>query len=1279
MKWQNKKVGLTSQRYRLISSFCLCLLIFFCNTPWNSVQATQPPFDPDFPQNPLQFERITVEDGLSNDTVQAILQTRDGLMWFGTKNGLNQYNGYDFEIFKSGDDLADSLQNDHINSLLEDSRGGLWIGTDQGLDFYQPELKTFLHYISDPAVPGSLSGNEISGLVQDANQTLWVGTKGNGLNRLDAQAANFKSYRHNSSNPHSINGDTIIAIQIDSKGKLWIATENGLNFYDSVLDQFESVVLEGEDSLPNPSGKITALAIDDQDGLWLGTRGLGLVYYNQKTKSVIHYQTDDASSDGIASNGVLSLQVDSKNDLWIGMDNGLDQYHPATGLFSHLQNAPPSSFWVESAAVHCMYQDRNGILWIASEFGGVSKYDPAIERFTLLQAQKNNPQSLSGNDVTGITETKDGVVWISTYGEGISLYDRKARQFSTLRHLPSDPTSLSSDTIRTLIQSSNESIWVGTVENGLDRYRPSTKIFTHFVNQPNVQTSLSENNITAILEDHAGRIWVGTYSKGLNLALPGDQGFTRYQHEAGNPNSILDDHILALYEDQQHNIWIGTWNGITRFSPDTEVYRHFQKDINDPDSLTSNMVFSFYQGEEDSLWIGTNGGGVNRLDLKTMKFNPFKDPEGVLDTVYAIIPAPDDSLWFSTNKGIVHYDPYQNSIRIYDERDGLQANNFNPGAAYKNAIGEIFFGGSNGLNIFQPQKIYPSSYVAPIALLTIKSGSEVLYRNVSVPVQVVLPSNASNLSFEFAVLDYSDAEKNVYAYQLVGYDKDWIFAKPGRRYSNQNSIKDIGREWSYVSARRLVNYEGLPDGKYTFRVKGTNNDLIWTNDVLSVGITVKPPFWKTAWFPIGLIVMSVGLIFVGNLYRTRRIAEVNQVLEHQVKERTFEIQQKQEVADGLRDILAYINSDQLLEKILGHLGVRSLRLMGADGCVVMQYDESIVIAEGRAGFDLEMLKQLEGDPLQLLHKLFSFENEREPVLINNLQKFIRQKMAAKQPEAINWHTWQLEMGILFHGLIVVPIMVRGGKVAGKLLYFYVNANPLMKKQAELSELGIIFADQAALAIENALLREHAEINAVTAERNRIARDLHDAVTQTLFSASLVAEVLPRVYAANESDGSEMLNDLQLMTRGALAEMRTLLIELRPTSFDEMPICDLIRQLAESFISKLDVPVDVSIEGSVILPALVQTAVFRIAQESLNNIQKHGMAKHVQVNLNYNAQFLVLRILDDGCGFDCEEVTGGHLGLKIMCERAQSIGAKLEIESKINQGTMILLDWKPQED
>ena len=401
-------------------------------------------------------------------------------------------------------------------------------------------------------------------------------------------------------------------------------------------------------------------------------------------------------------------------------------------------------------------------------------------------------------------------------------------------------------------------------------------------------------------------------------------------------------------------------------------------------------------------------------------------------------------------------------------------------------------------------------------------------------------------------------------------------------------------------------------------------------------------------------------------------------MENQVKERTSEIQQKQEVAEGLRDILAYINSDQSLEKILDHLGIRSVRLMGADGCVIMQYDEQIIIAEGRAGFDLELVKQLEGDPLQLLQNLFTFDNERETVLINNLQKFIRQKLVAKQPEALSWHTWQLEMGVLFHGLIVVPIMVRGGKVAGKLLYFYVNAGPLMKKQEELTELGIIFADQAALAIENASLRAHTELNAVTAERNRIARDLHDAVTQTLFSASLVAEVLPRIYAANESDGSEMLNDLQLMTRGALAEMRTLLIELRPTSFDEMPICDLMRQLAESFISKLDVPVGVSIEGSAILPALVQTAVFRIAQESLNNIQKHGMAKHVDVNLVYSDQSLSLRIWDDGCGFDCDEVKGGHLGLKIMNERAQSIRAKLVIQSKINQGTMILLDWKLQE-
>jgi signal transduction histidine kinase/ligand-binding sensor domain-containing protein len=1276
MKINKEKKNGRPPKLQIVSSLFLLLTLSWAQ--FIPVEAVVFQNAPDFPHSPLQFDRITVQDGLSSDAVQTILQTSDGFMWFGTQNGLNQYNGYDFEHFLVGDRSSTALQGYAIYALLEDVSGGLWVGTNQGLDYFLPDSESVVHYSKDAAASGTLSSNQISVLFQDQNQIIWVGTQDNGLNRLDPQTSQIQSYQYNRFNSHSIGGNQIKAIQEDSAGNLWVATENGLNRYDPEADRFEHFSPEVVDSLIFPQDDINAMVIDAQDGIWLGTNGMGLVYFNQKTQRITRYRTADSGSNGIASDVILSLELDRNHDLWIGLDKGLDKFYPTTQRFSHLNNAPQSSFWVHNAAVHCIYEDRGGILWVASDFGGVSKYDPLMDRFTLLQAQKNNPQSLAGNDVTGITETQEGLTWISTYGDGITLYDRKTQQFSLLQHKPSDPTSLSSNKIRTLKQSSDGHIWVGTVGAGLDRYRPSTGIFTHFIHQEEVPTSISENHITAILEDHAGRMWIGTYSQGLNLALPGDQGFLRFQHENGNPDSIQDDHILALYEDDENNLWIGTWNGITVFSPEKKSYRHYVKDPHDSNSLPSNMVFSFYQSDPDTIWIGTNGGGVSRLDLRSNTFLPLQVSDDVLNTVYAIMPAPDGSLWFSSNQGIIHYDPFRGTMRVYDERDGLQANNFNAGAFYQNPSGDIYFGGSNGLNSFNPQNVYPSAYVPPVALLSVKSGDEVIYRNIADSVQVVLPSGANKISFEFAMLDFSSAHKNKYAYQLVGYDEQWVYSSPGRRYYEQDSIKDVDREWHYIAARRVASYNNLPDGSYLFKVKGTNIDSIWSTDVLSVEVIIKPPFWKSAWFPLGLAVLVIGLVFVGNIYRSRRIAELNQALEFQVKERTFEIQQKQEVAEGLRDILAYINSDQSLEKILGHLGDRSLRLIGADAYVILQYEEGIILAEGQAGFKDALLEQLARDPLQFLRNLFTIKHERDTVLINNLQKFIRQKVDDKQPEASVWLNWQLSMGILFHGLMIVPILVRGGNVAGTLLYFFGHAGSLIKKQAELSELGIIFADQAALAIENALLREHAETNAVIAERNRIARDLHDAVTQTLFSASLVAEVLPRIYATNPSDGSEMLHDLQLMTRGALAEMRTLLIELRPTSFNEMPLCDLIRQLAESFISKLDVPVEISIKGDSILPAQVQTAVFRIAQESLNNIQKHGMAKHVGIHLTYNDQSLMLQISDNGCGFDCEKVNGGHLGLKIMNERALSIGAKLEIQSKINQGTWIILEWVPQD-
>ena len=1231
---------------------------------------------PDYPQSPYQFENISEKDGLSDDTVLSIYQTAEGFMWFGTENGLNQYNGYDFEIYVNDPKNNNSVGNNHINALLEDHGGGLWIGTNHGLDWISPENGEFSHYLTDEQTDYL---NTISVLYEDRQNSIWVGTSDAGLYHLDLSTMAFTHYQTNRFNHHSINGNEVTAITEDKTGALWVGTTNGLNRYDSEKDRFVHFVPDDEDAVNYPIDPINAMMPGTGDGLWLGTNGSGLVYYLPKSGTIMRYRSDDTQST-LSSNVIMSLVLDSKNRIWIGSDKGLDTLDPVSGEITHLQNAPQHSYWVHNAAVRCIMEDQSGIIWISSAFGGVSKYDPNMERFTLLQSQKNNPQSLGSNDVTGITETGDGVLWISTYNNGITLYDRKTAQFSFLHHNPIDPTSLASDAIRTLMQSSDGHIWVGTVENGLDRYRPSTNIFTHFTYRASDDGSISENNITALFEDHAGRIWVGTYSQGFNLAQPDDFNFVRYQHEAENENSLLDDHVLKIYEDSQHNLWIGTWSGISVFNPETGQFRHYQNDINDKQSLSSNMVFTFYQSDPDTMWIGTNGGGVNLLDIKTGIFRQLNDPDNLLNITYAILASPDGTLWFSTNQGLVHYDPFREEYTNYDERDGLQGNEFNVGASYQNASGEIFLGGSNGLNIFQPLKIYKDTYVSPVAVLAIRSGNEVLYRNITSPITVELPHDNADVSFEFGMLDYSEVEKNEYAYQLLGYDEDWIYTRPGRRFSEQDNLKNLDQGWYYVSARRVATYTNLPDGRYTFRVKGSNDDQVWDSEGLSVNVIIKPPFWKTVWFPIGMLMLIVATVFFVNNVRSRRMRSLNRVLEKQVNERTYEIQQKQEVADGLRDILAYINSDQSLEEILAHLAKRSIRLMNADTCVVLQYEEEICICEDGDGPDSHLFKKLGTDnPLEYMQKLFCAGEDRQVGINYNLQKSIRQKMNNGSEEASLWYEWQMQYGRIYHGLVTFPIMVRGGKVAGNLLYFYQNTNPIHKKDAEIMELGVIFADQAALAIENALLRQTAETNAVTAERNRIARDLHDAVTQTLFSASLVAEVLPRIYDEDAQEGYGMLKDLQQMTRGALAEMRTLLIELRPTSFDEISLGELIRQLADSFVGKLDVPVNINVQGNAVLPPAVQTAIFRIAQEALNNIQKHGQARHVDVHLEYTHDMAQLCIQDDGCGFDYDSVQAGHMGLKIMRERSDAIGAKLSIQSKINYGTTINLLWKADEN
>jgi PAS domain S-box-containing protein len=433
-------------------------------------------------------------------------------------------------------------------------------------------------------------------------------------------------------------------------------------------------------------------------------------------------------------------------------------------------------------------------------------------------------------------------------------------------------------------------------------------------------------------------------------------------------------------------------------------------------------------------------------------------------------------------------------------------------------------------------------------------------------------------------------------------------------------------------------------------------------------------------FPIeaGLSFIPVGndLLVMGSITDITRRKQTEEVLERRVEERTREIERRREVADGLRDILAVLNSNQSLEAILNHIAGQACRLLHADASAICRIDSDPGPLLVQASYGLPLAAAAGADALTLLT---GFDVTSGPLVTGGeaapsgpqvIQgedsvriSSLAQRSAKPDPEPVLVET-------NYNAVLTVPLVIKD-EAYGSLMLYYREPR---RFSAEEIELAYTVGDHTALAIENARLRTQVERTAVAAERSRIARDLHDSVTQTLFSASIIAEVLPRLWQRNIPEAERRLDELRQLTRGALAEMRTLLLELRPATLIEVELGELLRQLTEAITGRARMPITLEVDGDSLLPPDIKVAFYHIAQEALNNVAKHARATHASVRLVRNGDSAELTVCDDGRGFVLDKVTPEHLGLSIMHERAEAIGAQLQVESQLGGGTEVTIRW-----
>ncbi len=782
-----------------------------------------------------RFDKITQADGLSSNHILCIHQEKAGWLWVGTSLGLNRYDGYHFKVYKSDLDGLGTLKGELVRCIFEDKQSRIWIGTEHGgLNLFNRDLEQFSHFnFADSSVDSLFSVNSI---ISDNQNRIWIGAD-EGVAFLDE---NYQLQKLNLPSWKEAGKPGVTRILLDNKGNLWFGTVSGLFVYDFKTKKDSRLPLPDTD---RSYDEINSLYYDTDHILWIGTYNDGVFTADPVTQTIQKFNSWIRFS---RSETIRSIVEDHQGIMWFGTRGGLVAYDKVAKNFSTFLRDEDESLSLSLNSILSLCVDSKGDLWIGTR-GGINYRNNDKQAFRHLKASKNDTRFLNNAEVYCFFIHGDDLL-IGTESGGVNIYNTETHRFQYI----TTKNGLSGDCIKSFVQDGSE-ILVGTYKGGItvidaDTYRVKT-VLRHQKNNP---SSLNHDVVWGLLKDSHGNIWVVT-NKGVQL------------YDGKTKTFESKDELFSgtscnwIKEDAEGDLWMGGGNSLLIYNPKSgKIIRHNER------------TRDFIRAANNRYWVATRGHGLALYEKEKGAVKYYTEADGLCNnTLQSLIRDKTGNVWISTLNGLSCFNEKTSEFINFDASDGLQDNQFNYGAAIQNKQRQLIYGGINGINIFNPEDVRMNFYIPQVVLTELRVFNQpvtigsIIKKSISVADKIVLNHKQNVFSIEFAALSFANSSKNMYKYKMEGFDKDWIQSG----FSNS------------------ATYTNLDPGKYTFKLKGSNSNGVWSEKETSIEIMIKPPFWKTWWFELIMaMVVICFLVYLGNFY-LKRVRLKNELVFEKTKAR----------------------------------------------------------------------------------------------------------------------------------------------------------------------------------------------------------------------------------------------------------------------------------------------------------------------------------------------------------------------------------------------------------